>query len=57
MSFSQNKQVADDNHKRLVEMLGIWKSENEAANKSTEEVMKEVGKVQQILSEEITEHR
>ena len=59
VSFSsQNKQVADENHKKLVEMLGIWKSENEATNKSTEEVMKkEVGKVPQILSEEITELR
>ena len=48
--------MADENHKKLVEMLGIWKSENEATNKSTEEVMKkEVGKVQQILSEDITE--
>ena len=50
--------MADESHKKLVEMLGIWKSENEATNKSTEEVMKnEVGKVQQILSEEITELR
>ena len=51
VSFSQSKQVADENHEKLVEMLGIWKSENEVTNKSTEEVMKnEVGKVQQILS-------
>ena len=25
VSFSQSKQVSDDNHKKLVEMLGIWK--------------------------------
>ena len=48
--------MADENHKKLVEMLGIWKSENEASKKYTEEVMKkEVGKVQQILPEDITE--